>query len=60
MDKLFLLCSIISVAGCYVFFFFSIDLVYGSISFILSIVFAILYAMQSTTNKLSDDQEAKQ
>ncbi len=57
MDKFFLILAFLSLAGCYYFFFIEIDLMYGSISYILTVTLNIIYAIQSTNNKLPDDYD---
>ncbi len=59
MNKVMLLLAFICLVGCYYFFFINIDLMYGSISYILTVTLNILYAVQSTTNKLSKDMNTK-
>jgi len=57
MDKILLVFAVISLGSAFYFFFFNISLLYGSISFILCVLFNIFYAMLSTTNKLPDDYD---
>lgn len=57
MDKVLLILAFLFLVGCYYFFFIDIDLLYGSISYVLTVTFNILYAVQSTNNKLPDDYD---
>ncbi len=60
MDKLLLLFSVLSLGGCIYFFFIDINLLYGAVLYIASILFGIVFAMKSTVNKLPDDHRIEE
>jgi len=55
MDKILFILALVALIACFYFFFFNINLVYGAISLILTVVFNILYAMLSSVNSLKEN-----